>query len=290
MLKARIITDNRSIGDNITDCLYISEAKTDDAYLAYIDSKNNVEIRVGIGKLNKDRSIYCSELLKKIKKSNWFLHKRLVIDGALDKFDIKLLPDESKFPQPIYYMIDSGLKDLQQVNTSDDLDIFEFNNIWGSIFNKINPELATQWETQINNMLESNEIYLYNSSKGIINILESSKEVNLMENSSDIYTDTLDLRSIFFGETLNENIKNKVDLSIQYSILGDDKIYSTDVCFNGFSFKDSKLVSNDFIKKINEEVIIEYLNGIIRVIPNSDKVLECIINSCIVTYGNLGKQ
>lgn len=289
MLKARIITDSESI-ERGTDCLYISEARTDNAYLAYIDSKNNVEIRVGIGKLNKDRSIYCSELLKKVKNSDWFRHKRLVVDGALDDFDIKLLSSDIKSPQPEYYIIESDLGDLVPINTPDELGVFEFNNIWGSIFNDINPDLAAQWETQINDMLESNEIYLYNSSKGIINILESSREVNLVENKSDIYTDTLDLRSIFFGETLSEDIKNKIDLSIQYTILGDKKIYSTDICFSGFFFKNSKLVSNDFIRKINEDIIVEYLNGIIRVIPNSDKVLECIINNCTITYGNLGKQ
>jgi hypothetical protein len=42
---------------------------------------------------------------------------------------------------------------------------------------------------------------------------------------------------------------------------------------------------NQIINK--DQVIIEYINGIIRIFPNDDQINECILSDVIITYGKL---
>ena len=37
----------------------------------------------------------------------------------------------------------------------------------------------------------------------------------------------------------------------------------------------------------NSDVLVEYVDGVVRVIPGSDEVGECIISNCLVTYGHI---
>ena len=80
-----------------------------------------------------------------------------------------------------------------------------------------------------------------------------------------------------------------VNLSIRYSING--TIYSKNLSFEGFRYNlNSVSEKTDFINTVGEypfQISVEYINGTIRVIPDSDYVDECIISSCVVTYGNI---
>ena len=84
-------------------------------------------------------------------------------------------------------------------------------------------------------------------------------------------------------------------MSIQYSKVDDKSvIYSNDITFNGFSTVTSNnklsINFNNITQTVNDEVIVEFIDGLIRLFPNKDNILECIISNCTITYGNLKQK
>lgn len=297
----RIVTDLDNTKLNSENQLFIVKRELRDGifdyYIAYKNTNSPVETRVGFGKRNPKRAIYCSELIQKLKQKRWFIPERKYVDDInSEEFDVRLSilqedplsPIYKINPLELYYDGDDGSVGSISLVTSPKVTYYKFNKLWEQAFNVIeDQDRRKSIKTQIENMATSGEIYLYNSSKKVIDILEGSDLINLIEYNSDIYTNTVDISAVLSKRVCNNDTSVKVDLSVQYS--KNSVIYNQDITFEGFSIEEDKLISQNFSQEINNEVIVEYLNGIVRVIPISQDIIECIISNCTVIYGKLGK-
>lgn len=120
---------------------------------------------------------------------------------------------------------------------------------------------------------------LYSSSKMVVDILEDQVVVDLIE--PDQYTSSIDLQRVE-KKMIQPGLSVKVDLSVMYA--KDLTVSARDLTFEAFSYDDTTLVRRDFISKL-DDIVVEYVDGIIRVLPKDKGVTECIISNCIVTYG-----
>lgn len=129
--------------------------------------------------------------------------------------------------------------------------------------------------------MEKNNIYLYDISRSTIDLLENTVTYNIIDYSSDVYTNTVSLGEVSVG-LVYPGCRGSVELSIQYSKSG--KVYNHDTVFKTLIWGET--VEN-FTEPIGSDVVIEYANNVIRVIPVSADVDECIISNCVLTYGNI---
>ena len=269
-----------------------------DYNLAYKNIYSPVETRVGVGKNNPRRAIFCSELIQKLKHKDWFIpEKRYIDDINSESFDVRLDLSKQKSRSPIYkinpiqlyYSEENNKVGSMSLLTPPEVTSYTFNKLWEQAFSAIEDvNRRSLIKTQIENMATTGEIYLYNSSKEVIDILEGNNLINLIEYNSDVYTNSLDLKTILSEKVCNNTTSVKVDLSIQYS--KKSVVYNHNITFEGFIVNNNKLVSQDFSQDLNGEIVTEYLGGVVRVIPISSEILECIISNCTVIYGNLRKQ
>lgn len=300
-MKTRIITTLENTGITEEDKLYIVHrevtAEITEDYIAY-NKTGSTETKVGINKKNPHKSIYCSELVQKMIRKDWLNPKRIFIveDKKIGKdFDIRKLIKNTKQALPIYTVIPPIEKEQEKesilLTTPNDLTDYEFNKLWDLIFDNI--EDGDNIKKQIEDMAINGEFYLYDTSKETYDLLNSSNTVTLIEVGSDIYTNSLDIKPILFNTVIDNNTTAKIDLSIQYSKVGDNStIYSSDTTFNGFSIitssnNNTSIKFNDVFQTINDDVVIEFVDGIIRLFPKNENILECIISNCTITYGNL---
>ena len=142
-------------------------------------------------------------------------------------------------------------------------------------------------------MAKTNEIYLYDNSTSKIDFLNTQNTICLVEYNSDVYTDTVDLKKILSGIFCKSNItSSKVDLSIQYTKKTEDgnvSLLNHDTTFEGFYVSGKNIEITNFIETVSEDVDIEYLNGIIKLYPKNNNIIECIISNCTVSYGNINE-
>lgn len=142
--------------------------------------------------------------------------------------------------------------------------------------------------TQFMNMIEYNKkVDLYNSSKMTVDVLTGAVSFNMVE--PEEYTNSVDLTRLTKRLKYSENatISGRVELSVKYSLLGNSTLFGEDLTFEAFTFKNNTKDSADFTSDLEGVVEVEYVNGIVRAFPISDKVGECIISSCVVTYDKL---
>ena len=290
--RLRIITDKEhtDISDNSLPHIYIInqtdlEGK-DSSYIACLDS--GTETRVGYSMSDNNRPIYSSELIKKLKNYNWMNHKRIYLDGD----DIRIYYGNSEQFNPIYEINTYSIQSESNSILSDNILDFGFKKLWEQAFSNSFPEQQeyNSKKTRIEDMSRSKEIYFFNDSKSEIDFLnESNNLAVLVDHNSDTYTNSVDIRSILSGKICENNITSaKVDLSVQFSKQLDNStvVITHDTTFEGFSIMNGKLVMPNFTETIGEDVLVEFVGGIIRVFPQNDRVVECIINNCSVIYGN----
>lgn len=177
----------------------------------------------------------------------------------------------------------------------------EFNNYLKYLENNDNEYLKKIYN--LYNNMNSSEIYLYSTSKNVVDILNNSITIDVIPYNSDIYTNTLDLVGLM-NYYISPEISAKIDLGIQYSksetryekdqnneliTVTEEKLYSKETTFsiNLSNNQEGKLISSDYIEEIGTDIVIEYINNIIRVIPKTVNIDECIISNCTVTYGKL---
>ena len=135
--------------------------------------------------------------------------------------------------------------------------------------------------SKINEIMQENITTLYSSSKVIVDFLNESIAVDLLEN--DEYTNTINLVDV--ERRLGySNISCKVDLTVRYTISGE--VRCRDLTFKAFSIgEDGEIKRDDFISPLGDDIMVEYVDGVVRVIPSSHEVDECIIGNCVITYG-----
>lgn len=229
------------------------------------------------------KPIKCSELYYKINKSlKWFQYKYVVVKDNNFYIVTKKLSDEYR-NSTIY---ETNPKDLtpEELFSMTENNDFISNKTWSDLLDTV----ENNDKDIIEKMINSNEIFLLNNSKSVVDFLsDNTITTELIEPNT--YTDTVDLKPIL-SEKLSKNKGFKLDISIKYSINEGnpdlDGIYCYDTTINGISFNKEKVEFNNFIQTIgNNQVKLEYLKGIIKVFPLSDKIKDCIISNCLITYG-----
>ena len=140
------------------------------------------------------------------------------------------------------------------------------------------------------NKKDSMEINLYSSSRFNIDFLSQSISVDMIDSSKD-YTNTVNLKG--FIKKATGSIKNSTaSIDVKYTINGSERTTKTYTIDNLFLVKTKEnsnsitiLYNNITNGKIDDNVNLEFIDGIVRVIPINPEVTECIISKCIVNYG-----
>ena len=134
----------------------------------------------------------------------------------------------------------------------------------------------------------------YSSTKKRINLVESGTSLTIINRESDTYTDTVDFRDII-NYSRQPGLLAYLTLEVGCTIekTKDSYEYFTRVYeFSLFQYLDTnsgngELKSEDFILETENGILIEFIDGILRVISSNSQITECIINNCILEYGKL---
>lgn len=242
--------------------------------LVYNDDKGD-QIKLTIEN-SKNRPIRISELNNKLIEKDWNIFERRYI--KFEKGEGLLMLKKTN----------NSSNYIEELNTED-------NNLGLNLCNldNISSETILEFESEYNDILNmkntDNEIYLYSASNRVIDLLNNVISIDLISCDTDTYTDTIDLKNIIKSFP-KSGLSMKIDLNILYSKNG--KIYNYDTVINGIDYNINNKINTTFIENkpiienINSDIAIEYTNLIIKIIPISELITECIINNCTVTYGN----
>ena len=263
-MKLSIVTE-----DKTTNGLYISGDT-----LVNLTDTNNPESRQNIGDGCEFRPVHCSELRKKLLKSGWrvggFKYK-------LELPDNYLTSDRStEDGLPIINPATESISSPSLIISREDIDQIRagVNNIFDSIFEDQRGE---------------RELKIFRSTKNNIDIVNEIITIPVLDSKkTSTYTNVLDLTELL-NHSLIPNLQAKLDLTYLYSI--GNSIYGGDVTINLFSInsKTNEIEKLNQIVEKDNNIVIEYINGILKILPKSTSVGEYIINDAIITYGNLEK-
>lgn len=213
------------------------------------------------------RPIHLSELSRALQERGWnygLLPFESPTGELMIGLDIptQIIPDEGEL---------SG-KDKAKISSST---VININNI------RENEEYA-----KILKEMEEKEINLYETSTSEIDLVSGTQTLDLVAYNGDTYTNAISLVPLKFN-ILGEKVSAKVEISISYTYSGVSYSYST--TFPAFSYTSGKLEENLWIEEVGKEVQIEYISGVIRAVPISSSVTECVISQCIIEYGRLSE-
>lgn len=246
-----------------------------------------------------------SELSNKLKLRDWNVtNRRFVIPGKDgSEGNLRVCIDDYSKGSGIINEVDEDTRSIE----IDKYELTEeektqFNSYLDYLKNNKNNYLKEIYN--LYNSMNNNEIYLYSTSKNVVDILNNSITIDVIPFNSDIYTNTVDLTELM-NYSVSPEVSTKIDLGIQYSkyetkyvedpedkekliLVGNEKLYSKETTFLGPRYnKQGELVSKDYIEEIGSDIVIECINNIIRVVSKSTDIDECIISNCTITYGKL---
>lgn len=243
-----------------------------------------------------------SELSNKLKLRDWNVTNRRFVFEDQSEGNLQICIDNYSSGSGIVNEINEDTKRIviDKYELSDK-EKSEFNNYLEYLKNNKNEYLKEIYN--LYSSMNSSEIYLYSTSKNVVDILNDSITIDIIPYNSDIYTNTVDLTSLI-NYSISPGVSTKIDLGIQYSknetryeedpetkelvVINEEKLYSKETTFAGPSFNQSgELVLKDYIEQVNSDVMIECIDNIIRVVSKSTNIDECIISNCTVTYGKL---
>lgn len=246
-----------------------------------------------------------SELSNKLKLRDWNVtNRRFVIPGEDgSEGNLRVCIDDYSKGSGIINEVDENTKSIE-------IDKYELTEKEKSQFNSYLDYLKNNKNNYLKeiynlyNSMNNNEIYLYSTSKNVVDILNNSITIDVIPFNSDIYTNTVDLIELM-NYSVSPGVSTKIDLGIQYSkyetryvedpedkekliLVGNEKLYSKETTFSGPRYnKQGELISKDYIEEIGSDIVIECVNNIIRVVSKSTDIDECIISNCTITYGKL---
>lgn len=246
-----------------------------------------------------------SELSNKLKLRDWNVtNRRFVIPGEDgSEGNLRVCIDDYSKGSGIINEVDENTKSIE-------IDKYELTEKEKSQFNSYLDYLKNNKNNYLKeiynlyNSMNNNEIYLYSTSKNVVDILNNSITIDVIPFNSDIYTNTVDLTELM-NYSVSPGVSTKIDLGIQYSkyetryvedpedkekliLVGNEKLYSKETTFSGPRYnKQGELISKDYIEEIGSDIVIECVNNIIRVVSKSTVIDECIISNCTITYGKL---
>lgn len=243
-----------------------------------------------------------SELSNKLKLRDWNVTNRRFAFEDQSEGNLQICIDNYSSGSGIVNEINEDTKRIviDKYELSDK-EKSEFNNYLEYLKNNKNEYLKEIYN--LYSSMNSSEIYLYSTSKNVVDILNDSITIDIIPYNSDIYTNTVDLTSLI-NYSISPGVSTKIDLGIQYSknetryeedpetkelvVINEEKLYSKETTFAGPNFNQSgELVLKDYIEQVNSDVMIECIDNIIRVVSKSTNIDECIISNCTVTYGKL---
>lgn len=246
-----------------------------------------------------------SELSNKLKLRDWNVtNRRFVIPGEDgSEGNLRVCIDDYSKGSGIINEVDENTKSIE-------IDKYELTEKEKSQFNSYLDYLKNNKNNYLKeiynlyNSMNNNEIYLYSTSKNVVDILNNSITIDVIPFNSDIYTNTVDLTELM-NYSVSPGVSTKIDLGIQYSkyetryvedpedkekliLVGNEKLYSKETTFSGPRYnKQGELISKDYIEEIGSDIVIECVNNIIRVVSKSTDIDEYIISNCTITYGKL---
>lgn len=295
MKKIELIT---TTSDNIS----ISQVTGQEDEKEYYLTGNN---RVLVCNDSNYRMTRISELSNKLKLRDWNVtNRRFVIPGEDgSEGNLRVCIDDYSKGSGIINEVDENTKSIE-------IDKYELTEKEKSQFNSYLDYLKNNKNNYLKeiynlyNSMNNNEIYLYSTSKNVVDILNNSITIDVIPFNSDIYTNTVDLIELM-NYSVSPGVSTKIDLGIQYSkyetryvedpedkekliLVGNEKLYSKETTFSGPRYnKQGELISKDYIEEIGSDIVIECVNNIIRVVSKSTDIDECIISNCTITYGKL---
>ena len=118
--------------------------------------------------------------------------------------------------------------------------------------------------------------------------------IDIINSNSGAYTNIVNLNHYLEinGTDVDYSQKVLAKLGIKYSKKNQGIIdnYFKEISFFPFIFsynsetQHREAVSDNFIREINNDVVIEYINGCVRIFPLHSRITECIINFCNLNY------
>ena len=215
----------------------------------------------------KYRPLHCSELYNKFLTRGWNKTETLFIkDNNLMYRKYDTVPPSSIIDE-INPLTDTNSFPLCGESYSRDI-ANRINEAYNNIFGNTNA---------------NEEICFLNTTRSLFN---PEWSVVLDYCGPDSYTNTINLTEPIKFYSTKPGIQGKVDLSVLYTI--GENLYTYNTTFCSFKYDSSdNLILEDLIETDGYYVEIEYIGGIIKAIPISKDVTECIINKCSLTYGKL---
>lgn len=170
----------------------------------------------------------------------------------------------------------------------DNIDTTDINNsfpLCGDLYSDTEELVNRKYIELFGDGLNAGEELGFLSSTNSIQEKESEVSIDLIK-SFDSYTNTVSLNELINYST-EAYISCRVDLTVLYS-KSDGIIYNHNTKFTAFDYGPTQTLNiYNTIENIDSLVQLEYINGVIKVIPTSQEVNECIINNCTVIYGKL---
>lgn len=224
-----------------------------------------------------------SNLAKLMIDLNWLCPEHLIVSGSDDRLarltSPKLLTGgvpsrDNQFSE----ITDIGLLDKTEEGLLSELVKF------GAITEKDKNDIMTR----IN---KKSGVDLFDSSKVIVDLDKKMTSSVIISPSSEIYTDSVDL-SRKLGSGISEDCLIELNINFhQYLSTDSQETRMTSFCTTFPAFRigeDGKYSLQDRIvdgDAFGRFVQIEFLSGLLRVIPKKELVKECIINGCTLHYG-----
>ena len=251
----------------------------------FIDGRKNLCIIQDNGTLDYIPTIYTTENdgEYKFEENSTEIHQGIVLN-AMAPGTTELI-DDIKFGDVLSIDEEENEKDTNE----------SINNGMISPINKIR-KIVSNWRRIESNERKSNSITedtLYNLLSRNLDKL-SGGSVDLICFGSGIYTNILNLNHYLEvnAEKVDHSQSIIVKLGIKYSKKNQEVVdrYYKEISFFPFTFsyeyetQTRKAVSENFIREINNDVVVEYINGCIRLFPLHSGITECIINFCNLNY------
>lgn len=244
--------------------------------ISYVDPVTGKERNIS-NELHESHPLCVAEVYNRLSQRRWHNPIKKVIDGTslyLIKDDLQRNPDVLRIEpsKPGVYRFNGTSADKDHLISlmGEEVDITSNDII--------------ELESIMNSIAETN---FYSSSKMEVDLEKGSITLDLMDLRD--YTNTVSLVGVE-KKFAKYKLTGKIDLTVKYSFDqgGKTGIYLQDFSFKAFEYEGTEL--NPILSRSNfvapiKDVMVEYIDGVIRVIPNSEKVNECIISNCVVTYG-----
>lgn len=251
--------------------------------LSILGDQSNPTLFYGEGTLltegpkNKYRPIHCSELLRKLQLRGWNMTEK------------KYLSSVNGEENSAIYRAKKTIEDdsvISSIDTNESAEGYSYKVVDdSSTFDGVGVRENFEGQLEILKKIMGTDLLFFNTSKKVIDFLTDSVVINLV--TTDHYTNVLDLNKLLIS-SVNKDTSCKIDVSLEYTKSTDPEvIYSHSTTFEGFNYENSKFNRSNFIEEVEDCVAIEYIDGVLRVIPTALEINECIISNCTVTYGNL---